>query len=110
MYHSIYLLVSISNVSNPSFLLALISDALTGEDVVQVPGQHPVQDSVQSHHADGGEKGELVPLQRAGLYVVPLQTQTLFFIPRQVLCPKAKGHLRKQTLMEEATLESFLLP
>lgn len=40
--------------------------------MVQVPGQHSVQYSVQTHHADGSEKGELIPLQRAGLDVVPL--------------------------------------
>ena len=78
-----------------------LSNTLTREDVVQVPGQNSIKHSVQAHHADGGEEGELIPLQRTGLDVVPLQTQTLFFIPRQVLCPKAKRHLGQQTLKEE---------
>lgn len=46
--------------------------ALTREDVVQVPGQHSIQYSVQAHHAYGGQKGELVPLKGTGLDVVPL--------------------------------------
>lgn len=45
---------------------------LTGKDVVQVPGQDSVQHSIQAHHADRGEEGELVPLKGAGLDVVPL--------------------------------------
>lgn len=79
---------------------------LTREDIVQVPGQHSVQHSVQAHHADGGEEGELVPLQRTGLDVVPLQTQALLLVPRQVLRPKAKRHLGQKTLRRDALVNS----
>lgn len=74
--------------------------ALTGEDVVQVPGQHSVQHRVQAHHADGGEERELVALQRTGLDVVPLQAQALLLIAGEVLRPKAKGYLGQQALQE----------
>lgn len=60
---------------------SFLCNTLTREDIVQVPGQHSIQHSVQAHHTDGGEEGELVSLQGAGLDVVPLQTQTLLLIP-----------------------------
>lgn len=71
---------------------------VTWEDVVEVPGKDGVEYSIQGHHRDGGEEGVLIPLQRAGLDVVPLQTQTLLLITGQVLCPKAKRHLGHQAL------------
>lgn len=74
---------------------------LTGENVVQVPGQHRVQDRVQAHHTDGGEEGELVSLQRTRLDVIPLQTHTLLLIAWQIFCAKAKSYLWQQTLQEE---------
>lgn len=73
----------------------------TWEDVIQIPGQDGVEDSIKPHHEDGGEEGVGVFLQRAGHDVVPLQTQTLLLIPRQVLCPEAEGHRRQQALQKQ---------
>ena len=73
---------------------------LTREDVVQVPGQHGVQQRVQAHHSNGGQEGELVPLQGAGAHVVPLQAQALLLIAGQVLCAQAKRHLGQKALLE----------
>lgn len=73
----------------------------TWEDIIQVPGEGGVYDGVKCHHEDGGEEREGVLLQRAGPNVVPLQTQTLLFVARQVLRPEAKGHLRQQALTKQ---------
>ena len=71
---------------------------LTREDVVQVPGQHGIQQRVQAHHSYGGQEGELVPLQGAGAHVVPLQAQALLLIAGQVLCAQAERHLGQKAL------------
>lgn len=64
------MLIDLKSLMQPSTYFT--PSALTREDVVQVPGQHSIQHSVQAHHADGGQKGELVPFQGTGLDVVPL--------------------------------------
>lgn len=82
------------------------SSSPTWENIIQIPCQGSIEDSIEGHHEDGHEEREGVFLQRTGLNVVPLQTQTLLLIPWKVLCPKAKGHLGQQALqMQEDILD-----
>lgn len=70
----------------------------TGEDRLDVPGHHHVEEGVKVHHDDGGGQAEVVLLHGAVEQVVPLDADALLFEQGKVLTAKAKGHRGQQAL------------
>lgn len=65
---------------------------LTWEDVLNVPGEYPVDQRVEQHHEDGNDEGIAVVLLRTHPDVAPLNSDALLFIPGEILTTVSKGH------------------
>lgn len=54
--------------------------APTWENVLDVPGEHPVQDGVSEHHDDGQGEGVGLALLRTPVHVGPLNPDALLLV------------------------------
>lgn len=64
----------------------------TWKDILNVPGEHPVQNSIEEHHDDGHDEGVAFSLFWILVDVVPLNTDALHLVLGKVLAAIAKGH------------------
>lgn len=70
----------------------------TWKDILNVPGEHPVEGSIKEHHEDGHDEGVAFSLFRTLVDVVPVNADALLLELGKVLTAIAKGHTWQQTL------------
>lgn len=66
----------------------------TWKDVLNVPGQYPVNESVEQHHEDGNDEGVAVVLLRTDPDVAPLNPDALLFVTGEILTAVSKCNTR----------------
>lgn len=64
----------------------------TWKDVLDVPGEHPVQHSVEEHHDDGHSEGVGFSIRWTLVDVVPLNTDALLLVLGKGFAAVAEGH------------------
>ncbi len=76
----------------------MFSEGRTRIDVLDVPGEHPVNERIQQHHEDGDDEGVAVVLLRTDPDVAPLNADALLFITGEILTAVSERHTRQQAL------------
>lgn len=80
----------------------------TWEDVLDVPGERPVQGGVGEHHDDGQGEGVGLAVLRTAVHVVPLNPDALLLVFGKVFAAVAKGHTREDALESRTMKEKAL--
>lgn len=80
----------------------------TWEDVLDVPGERPVQGGVDEHHDDGQGEGVALVLLRTPVHVGPLNPNALLLVFGKVFAAVAESHTREDALESGNTKEEGL--
>ena len=69
-----------------------ITAVLTRKDCLHIPRYDGIQYGIKQHHHDTHQNAEIILGRRAGRYVIPLNTNTLFLVLREITAAKSKGN------------------
>lgn len=75
-----------------SVLITWTYPSCTWKDILNVPGEHPVNSSVDEHHKDGHDEGVAVSLFWTQVDVVPLDSNALLLVLGKGLAPVAESN------------------
>lgn len=81
--------------------------ACTWEYILDIPGQHPVDEGIDKHHDDGNHETVTLVLLRALTDVAPLNAHALLLVAGEVLTAKTEGHTGQKALVGQQRMFSW---
>lgn len=90
IFASFYLLLEMAVVD--CVQITTTYPSCTWKDILDVPGEQPVNNSVDEHHEDGHDEGVAVSLFWTHVDVVPLDSDALLLVLGKGLAAVAEGN------------------